>query len=176
MLSAETAAGSYPVKAVEAMARICLGAEKQFETDTDFEKAPRDLARADQAIAMAAMFLTEHIGVRAIVAMTESGGTARYLSRFRARAPSWRENAYTGARRRMAMMRDVFPIAFDSRGLAPREAAREAMRCLYDRQLLSEGDRIIFTSGDHMEKHGATNTLRLLQIGMQGQAEGLGEL
>ena len=39
-----------------------------------------------------------------------------------------------------------------------------------------QGDRIIFTSGDHMEKHGATNTLRLLQIGMQGQAEGLGEL
>jgi len=176
MLSAETAAGSYPVKAVEAMARICLGAEKQFETDTDFEKAPRDLARADQAIAMAAMFLTEHIGVRAIVAMTESGGTARYLSRFRARAPVYAFSRHDGARRRMAMMRDVFPIAFDSRGLAPREAAREAMRCLYDRQLLSEGDRIIFTSGDHMEKHGATNTLRLLQIGMQGQAEGLGEL
>ncbi len=176
MLSAETAAGSYPVKAVEAMARICLGAEKQFETDTDFEKAPRDLARADQAIAMAAMFLTEHIGVRAIVAMTESGGTARYLSRFRARAPVYAFSRHDGARRRMAMMRDVFPIAFDSRGLAPREAAREAMRCLYDRKLLSEGDRIIFTSGDHMEKHGATNTLRLLQIGMQGQAEGLGEL
>ena len=43
MLSAETAAGSYPVRAVEAMARICLGAEKQFEMDTDFEKAPRNL-------------------------------------------------------------------------------------------------------------------------------------
>jgi len=176
MLSAETAAGSYPVKAVEAMARICLGAEKQFETDTDFEKAPRDLARADQAIAMAAMFLTEHIGVRAIVAMTESGGTARYLSRFRARAPVYAFSRHDGARRKMAMMRDVFPIAFDSRGLAPREAAREATRCLADRQLLVEGDRIIFTSGDHMEKHGATNTLRLLQIGQQGQVEGLGEL
>ncbi len=176
MLSAETAAGSYPVKAVEAMARICLGAEKQFETDTDFEKAPRDLARADQAIAMAAMFLTEHIGVRAIVAMTESGGTARYLSRFRARAPVYAFSRHDGARRQMALMRDVFPIAFDSRGLAPREAAREATRCLYDRTLLSEGDRIIFTSGDHMEKHGATNTLRLLQIDGQGQVEGLGEL
>ena len=53
MLSAETAAGNYPVKAVEAMARICLGAERQFEIDTDFEKAPRNLERADQAIAMA---------------------------------------------------------------------------------------------------------------------------
>ena len=80
MLSAETAAGAYPIKAVEAMARICLGAEKQFQMDTDFEKAPRNLERADQAIAMATMFLSEHIGVRAIVAMTESGGTARSVS------------------------------------------------------------------------------------------------
>src|SRR3546814_7420232 len=64
-----------------------VGAEKQFVMDTDFEKAQRDLQRADQAIAMAAMFLSEHVGVRAIVAMTESGGTARYLSRFRSNVP-----------------------------------------------------------------------------------------
>ena len=49
MLSQESAAGRYPVKAVEAMVRICLGAERQFEMDTDFEKAPRNLERADQA-------------------------------------------------------------------------------------------------------------------------------
>ncbi len=176
MLSAETAAGSYPVRAVEAMARICLGAEKQFEMDTDFEKAPRNLERADQAIAMATMFLSEHIGVRAIVAMTESGGTARFLSRFRSSAPIYAFSRHDGARRKMAMIRDVFPIAFDSRGLAPREAARDAMRVLHDRELLAEGDRVIFTSGDHMEKHGATNTLRLLQMGERGKAEGLGEL
>ncbi|CAN4278153.1 MULTISPECIES: pyruvate kinase [unclassified Pseudoxanthomonas] len=176
MLSAETAAGSYPVRAVEAMARICLGAEKQFEMDTDFEKAPRNLERADQAIAMATMFLSEHIGVRAIVAMTESGGTARFLSRFRSSAPIYAFSRHDGARRKMAMIRDVFPIAFDSRGLAPREAARDAMRVLHDRALLAEGDRVIFTSGDHMEQHGATNTLRLLQMGERGKAEGLGEL
>ncbi|RZA35758.1 MAG: pyruvate kinase [Lysobacteraceae bacterium] len=176
MLSAETAAGAYPIKAVEAMARICLGAEKQFETDTDFEKAPRNLERADQAIAMATMFLSEHIGVRAIVAMTESGGTARYLSRFRSNAPIYAFSRHDGARRKMAMIRDVFPIAFDSRGLAPREAARDALRCLRDLNRLVPGDRVVFTSGDHMEQHGATNTLRLLQIGADGKAEGLGEL
>ena len=176
MLSQESAAGSWPVKAVEAMARICVGAEKQFIVDTDFEAARRGLERADQAIAMATMFLSEHIGVRAIVAMTESGGTARFLSRFRSSAPIYAFSRHDGARRKMAMIRDVFPIAFDSRGLAPREAARDAMRVLHDRALLAEGDRVIFTSGDHMEKHGATNTLRLLQMGERGKAEGLGEL
>ncbi len=174
MLSQESAAGNHPVKAVEAMVRICLGAEKQFEVETDYEKAQRDLQRADQAIAMAAMFLSEHIGVRAIVAMTESGGTARFLSRFRSMVPIYGLSRHSGSRRRMAMMRDVFPIDFDSRGLATREAAREAIKSLFDAGHLAEHDRVIFTSGDHMEHRGATNTLRLLQVGSNGAAEGLG--
>jgi pyruvate kinase len=176
MLSQESAAGHYPIKSVEAMARICTGAERQFEADTDFEKAPRDLAHADQAIAMAAMFLCEHIGVRAIVAMTESGGTARYLSRFRSPVPIYGLSRHPGARRRMALMRDVFPIDFDSRGLGSREAAIQALRHLFLQGLLVAGDRVVFTSGDHMEQHGATNTLRLLQVGADGAAQGLGEL
>ena len=176
MLSAETAAGSFPVRAVEAMARICVGAERQFAHDTDFEAAQRNLERADQAIAMAAMFLSEHIGVRAIVAMTESGGTARYLSRFRASAPIYAITRHDGARRQMALMRDVFPINFDSRGLTPREAARGSIRLLVEAGLLAAGDRVVFTSGEHMETHGATNTLRLLEVGEDGRASGLGDL
>jgi len=176
MLSAETASGSYPVKAVEAMARVCLGAERQFDRDTDFEAAPRDLQRADQAIAMASMFLAEHIKVRAILALTESGGTARYLSRFRSSVPIFGLSRHGDSRRKMALMRDVFPIEFDSRGLPTREAARLAIKRLFGLELLSAGDRVLITSGDHMELHGATNTLRLLQVGVDGTAEGLGEL
>src|SRR5690606_8000683 len=100
------AAGNFPVRAVEAMARICMGAERQFAHDTDFEKAQRGLEHADQAIAMATMFISEHIGVAAIVAMTESGGTARHLSRFRAGPPIYAFSRHAGARRRMALMRD----------------------------------------------------------------------
>jgi len=74
------------------------------------------------------------------------------------------------------MMRDVFPVDFDSRGMASREAARQSIRQLFDAGFLAEGERVIFTSGDHMEHHGATNTLRLLQVGEGGKAEGLGEL
>jgi pyruvate kinase len=176
MLSQESAAGMYPVRAVEAMARICLGAERQFEHDTDFEDAPRNLERADQAIAMAAMFLTEHIGVGAIVAMTESGGTARFLSRFRGRAPIFAFARVPAARHRMALMRDVFPMDYDSRGETPRQAARGSIRKLVEAGLPGPGDRVVFTSGEHMETHGATNTLRLLQVGEDGMAEGLGEL
>ena len=83
---------------------------------------------------------------------------------------------HAGARRKMALVRDVFPVAFDSRGLATREAAREAMKALFDAGLLAEGDRVVLTSGDHMEHHGATNTLRLLEVGPGGAAHGLGEI
>src|SRR5690606_15141533 len=136
----------------------------------------RDLQRADQAIAMAAMFLSEHIGVRAIVAMTESGGPARYLSRFRSNVPIYGLSRHAGARRRIALVRDGFPVAFASRGLATREAAREAVKALLDAGLLAEDDRVVLTSGDHMEHHGATNTLRLLDVGPGGAAHGLGEI
>jgi len=176
MLSAETASGNHPVKSVEAMVRICLGAERQFERRDDFSAAARNLERADEAIAMASMFLAEHVDVRAIIALTESGGTARFLSRFRSEAPIFALSRHDGARRQMALMRDVYPIDFDSRGLATREAARTAIRQLFGLELLSEGDRVLITGGDHMERHGSTNTLRLLQVGSGGVAQGLGEL
>jgi len=176
MLSAETASGLYPVKSVEAMASICLGAERQFRHDTDFEAARRGLTRADEAIAMATMFLTEHIELKGIVALTESGGTARHLSRFRSQVPVFALSRFDEARRKMSLMRDVFPIHFDTRGLSPGVAARSAAKQLHDLGLLDAGDRIIVTNGDSMERRGATNTLRLLEIGVGGHVEGLGEL
>lgn len=176
MLSAETAAGRYPLAAVEAMARICLGAERQFEHDTDFEKALRGLEHSDQAIALAAMYLSEHTDVRAILALTESGATARHLSRFRSPAAIYGLSRHPAARRRMAMMRGVFPIDFDSGGEPPRRAARNAIQTLFRLGLLAEGDQVLITSGDHMEHLGATNTLRFLRVGVDGIAEGLGAL
>ncbi len=119
------------------MVRICLGAERQFDHDTDFESgAAQPAERADQAIAMAGMFLAEHIKVRAIIALTESGGTARFLSRFRSSVPIYGLSRHEGARRRMALIRDVFPVDFDSRGLPTREAARGAIRQLFELGLL----------------------------------------
>lgn len=176
MLSAETAAGAWPVKSVEAMHRICAGAESQFQMDTNFEQAQRGLQRADQAIAMATMFLAEHIDVRAIVAMTESGGTARYLSRFHGTAPIYAITASAAARRRMALMSNVFPVELDTGGLSPRQAARAAIAHLSGQQRLGAGERVVFTSGENMAVHGSTNTLRLLQVGSDGQAVGLESL
>lgn len=164
MLSAETAAGRFPVASVAAMARICMGAERQFERDTDYEAAPRGLQRVDQAIAMATMFLTEHMQVAAIIAMTESGGTARFMSRLRSQVPIHAFSRHPDARRQMSLMRDVFPIAFDSRGMYQHDLAHAAIAHLRDGGLLRPADRVLFTCGDSMEELGATNTLRILEV------------
>jgi pyruvate kinase len=122
------------------------------------------------------MFLSEHIGLGGVVALTESGGTANFLSRFRSSVPVYAFSRDDGARRRMAMMRGVTPVAFDSRGMVPREAARASILHLVQTDRLKAGDKVVFTSGEHMEMHGATNTLRLLEVGEDGRASGLGEL
>jgi pyruvate kinase len=76
----------------------------------------------------------------------------------------------------MALMRDVAPVNFDSEGQSMRVAARKAIKQLFDLGYLAVGDRVLITSGDHMEQHGATNTLRLLAVGEGGRTEGLGDL
>jgi pyruvate kinase len=76
----------------------------------------------------------------------------------------------------MALMRDVVPTAFDSRGLPPAQAARVAIKHLFDLGFLEAGDRVMITSGDTMEQRGATNTLRMLRVGPDGVAEGMGTL
>ncbi len=176
MLSAETAVGRYPAQAVAAMARICRGAERQFETSNDFSGIASDLERTDQAIALAAMFLSRHVAVRAILALTESGATARWLSRHRGQAPIYALSRSAAARRRMAMLRDVFPIDFQAPEGNPQLAARAAIRHLHTLGLLAEGERVILTTGDHTGALGGTNTLKLLRVGAGGIAEGLGDL
>ncbi|HEX7915844.1 pyruvate kinase [Rudaea sp.] len=176
MLSQETAAGKHPDKAVAAMARVCVGAERGFEVGEEFAAPAVRLERVDQAIALATMYTARHIGVRAIVALTESGGTAQWLSRYRSRVPIYALSRRVGARRRMMIYRDVTPIAFDAHGVDPAHAAKAAVQTLFNLNHLSEGDRVILTTGDHTGQHGGTNTMKLLRVGPGGVAEGLGDL
>jgi len=176
MLSQETAAGKHPDKAVAAMRRVCLGAERQFEPGSDFSRGTQPLDRTDQAIALASMFLAARIGVRAIVALTESGATARWLSRHRSSVPIYALSRNAAARRRMLLFRDVHPIEFDPHDVSPMQAAREAIQHLFVLGHLAEDDRVILTTGDHTGQLGGTNTLKLLRVGARGVAEGLGDL
>lgn len=171
MLSQESAAGAHPDLAVQAMRRICLGAERQFEPQDDLGAASHNLDRSDQAIALAAVFLAARLNVRAIIALTESGATAQWLSRYRFAVPIYALSPSPEARRRMLILRDVKPIAFDHGHMDPADSARAAVQSLFELGKLDEGDRVILTHGDHTGLGGGTNTLKLLHVGAQGIAE-----
>jgi pyruvate kinase len=176
MLSEESAAGAHPDKAVAALRNICLGAERQFEPKEDLSAAGHHLDRTDQAIALAAMMLAGELGVRAIVALTESGGTAQWLSRYRTAIPIYALSPYADARRRMLVLRDVQPVAFAHSAQTSAATARAAVQQLFAQGLLAEGDRVILTHGDRMGLGGSTNTLKLLAVGAGGMVESLRDL
>ncbi|MGB3462348.1 MAG: pyruvate kinase [Rhodanobacter lindaniclasticus] len=177
MLSEETAAGAHPDKAVAAMQRICLGAERQFEPKEDLANVIHQLSRTDQAIALAAMVLAGQLGVRAIVALTESGATAQWLSRYRSAVPIYGMSPSASARRRMQLLRDVQPVEF-SHGEKQSMAAstRAAVRLLFEQGKLLQGDSVVITYGDRVGHVGGTNTLKLLAVGPDGTVESRREL
>jgi pyruvate kinase len=176
MLSEESAAGAHPDKAVAALRNICLGAERQFEPKEDLTAAGHRLDRTDQAIALAAMMLAGELGVRAIVALTESGGTAQWLSRYRTAIPIYALSPFADARRRMLLLRDVRPVAFVHEGQNSAATARAAVQQLFAQGRLAEGDRVVLTHGDRMGLGGGTNTLKLLAVGAGGMVESLRDL
>lgn len=177
MLSEESAAGAHPDKAVAALVRICLGAERQFEPKEDLSSAGHRLDRTDQAIALAAMVLAGQLGVRAIVALTESGATAQWLSRYRSAVPIYGLSPFAAARRRMLLLRDVQPVEFshgENQSMAA--ATRAAVRQLFEQGKLVEGDSVVITYGDRIGHVGGTNTLKLLAVGAGGMVDSLRDL
>ncbi|MHB1617112.1 MAG: pyruvate kinase [Metallibacterium sp.] len=178
MLSQESASGAHPDLAVAALHRICLGAERQFQAQ-DYASWPgaQRLDRSDQAIAHAAMDLANRIDATAIVALTESGATAQWLSRYRSTVPIYALSHNPAARRRMRLLRDVQPVAFSSGDVGDDSAAlvRAAIQHLTELGLLGSGSRVLLTHGE-VGRHGGTNTLKLLSVGAQGDVENPREL
>jgi pyruvate kinase len=171
MLSAETAVGQHPVTVVEAMHRVCVGAEKHCAAVGGTRQLNVRFQRIDQALAMAAMFMATNVSVQAIVAFTESGSTAQWLSRVRTGVPIFAMTRNAASRRRMGMYRDVYPISHDPTAVDIEGVAREGVQALWKDGYIKSGDRILITMGDRLGNQGGTNTLRLIQVGPDGDTE-----
>lgn len=167
MLSAETAAGQYPVETVEAMVRVILGAEKTEESHKELEREEVTAKVAiDQAIAAAAMFTANNMpGVTAIAALTETGSTPLLMSRYGARLPIFAFSRHEKTLRKVALYRGVQTVLFDTEGLSFAETNQGAIDVLVNEKVSKEGDLVIISKGDLMNVHGGTNTLKVLEVG-----------
>ena len=166
MLSAESAVGKYPVETVTTMAAIALEAERSqsYELDRDFIN--QQFVRADQAIAMAALFTAFHLNARAIAALSQSGSTALWMSRHDSGVPIYALTPEVAAARRAALYRGVRPllVPFDSDRERALQAAEDALK---ERAAAADGDLIVLTCGEPMGKSGGTNALKVVRVGAQ---------
>jgi pyruvate kinase len=164
MLSGETAVGRHPVKAVEAMASACVAAEKQRATSISHHRMDDVFERTDEAIAMATMYTANHMDVKAIVALTESGSTALWMSRIRSGIPIYAFSRNESTRRRVAMYRGVYPVSFDVLADPGRSGYGAVWETLLAHGLAAPGDRILLTAGHEAGVGGGTNTMKILTV------------
>lgn len=171
MLSGETAVGEYPDKAVEAMDRVCLSAEKHHLTESEQQFNSRTMKYVDDAIAMASMYIANHLTIKAIIALTESGTTPLLMSRINSNIPIYGLSRHDTTLRRMTLYRGVYPIPFDATHIDRRILNQSAAHELQRRDILQNGDLVMITKGDLIGVHGRTNSLKILSVEAAAERE-----
>ena len=165
MLSAETAAGKFPDRAVAAMARVCLEAEKYPRTRQSQHRMDQQFGRIDEAIAMSAMYIANHLPVRAIGALTETGSTPLWMSRISSGIPIFALTSHERTCRRLTLFRGVYPISFDEEGISDHAVLNKAIvEEFLRRNLVCIDDMVILTKGDLTGVIGGTNALKISRV------------
>jgi pyruvate kinase len=163
MLSAESAVGHYPVATVAAMSNICIGAEREAVADRPKRHLDTHFQRTDEAIAMATMYTALHMHADAIIALTESGTTALWMSRQDTHIPIYALTQYPRTERYLALCRNVHPVAFTPSELTGLTPVNEAIACLKDRGAIAAGHRVLLTKGDFTGP-GGTNEMKIATV------------
>lgn len=166
MLSGETAAGGFPIEAVEAMDRIIKGAECHPSAQVSEHRLHEDFSAADESVAMAAMYTANHLsGVTAIISLTESGNTPLLMSRISSRIPIFAFTRKNKTENRVALYRGVVPVTYNIASVTPEQVNQTAVKELLVRGVVKEGDWVIISKGDFHNVHGGTNTMKVVKVG-----------
>jgi pyruvate kinase len=165
MLSGETAVGKYPVEAITAMSEVCVGAEKfPLATNVATHRMDDRFVLVDEAIAMATMYTANHMSVKAIIALTESGSTTRWMSRIRSDIPIYAFTPHEATSRRVALYRGVFPVSFAPNVADPWRLYQDIFNTLLYYKLVEVDDLVVFTKGDREGVSGSTNAMTILKV------------
>lgn len=165
MLSAETAVGKNPVTVITTLNRICIGAERNPRTQVSRHRVECHFERVDEAIAMGTMYTANHMNIKAIIALTESGATPRWMSRIRSGIPIYGLSRHEKTLLKMTLYRGVYPILFDATKVHHPEINQLAIHELQERGYVQTGDLVIITKGSAMGIHGGTNSMKIVEVG-----------
>jgi pyruvate kinase len=168
MLSAETAAGQYPVETVAAMARVCVEAEKE-DTFSQERRLAHPPAEVEEAIARATVFTANNLNIKAVAALTQSGKTVLLMSRMLTNVPVYAMSSVIETRRRVTLFRGVYPVKYKG-SRNPERALYMAEDELLKRGAVQSGDYIVLTIGEPFGKAGGTNTMKIVKVGEHRKA------
>ena len=164
MLSAETATGEHPDKVIAAMSTICVSAEKQRVTQVSGHRLECQFSRIDEAIAMSTIYAANHMVVRAIISLTESGSTPLWMSRIRSGIPIYALTRHVQTIRKITLYRGVYPVYFDATRESRETINQAAIDTLLKRGAVTQGDLVILTKGDLTGEHGGTNAMKIMVV------------
>ncbi|MEO9275577.1 pyruvate kinase [Marinomonas sp. 5E14-1] len=166
MLSAETAAGAYPVEVIQTMNRVCLGAEKQPEISRSSHRLDVTFTNVDETIAMSAMYAANHLeGVKAIISLTESGTTPLLMSRISSGLPIYALSPNQETLNKVNLYRGVTPVSFSSQEFNVDTIVAGLVDHVKSLNLIKDGDLVIVTKGDHLVSYGTTNMMKIVKVG-----------
>lgn len=166
MLSAETAAGDFPIETVQAMANVCLGAEKNPSINVSNHRLNYQFDSIEETLAMTAMYAANHMkSIKGIVAMTESGSTPMLMSRLSSGLPIFALSRHQQTLNWCALYRGVTPVFFeadDSQSVLLN--CLDAIDELKTKGYVKSGELVLVTYGDQIEQKGSTNTCKLMTV------------
>ncbi|MDB9451856.1 pyruvate kinase [Dolichospermum circinale] len=175
MLSNETAVGSFPVEAVATMARIAERIEQEETLNTNSRQSRDNRRSIPNAISQAVGQIAENLGAAAIMTLTQTGATARNVSKFRPKTPILAITPHVNVARQLQMVWGVRPLLvleLPSTG----QTFQAAINVAQEKNLLTEGDLVVMTAGTLQGVSGSTDLIKVeIVTAVLGQGIGLGQ-
>ncbi len=165
MLSAETAAGDYPENAVKTMSDVCIEAEKNPIVKNSQHRLYKDFTHIDETIAMSTMYAANHLGVKVIAALTESGKTSLWMSRMSSNISIYAMSDNIVTLRKTTLYRGVYPCGIkDMSSLDWGKVNARVIQVLKNKDIVENGDLVILTKGMYKGGSGGTNLMKILCV------------
>ena len=166
MLSAETAAGDYPENAVKTMHDVCLETEKNPIAKTSHHRLHEHFDGIDETIAMSTMYAANHLGVKVIAALTQTGKTAMWMSRMSSNISIFAISDKIETLRKVTLYRGVYPCGIEKHSVGDwSQVNQKVVQTLKDNKVVKDGDLVILTKGMYKDKSGGTNMMKILHVG-----------
>lgn len=167
MLSAETASGSHPVEAFSYMARISSRAEDELQNQalTLLNRPEPSRETVADGIGYCAEQLTRYLPIKAIIAVTESGHSARVISKFRPSVPVIGATISDVAARSLALSFGVIPAVVDESSIDTEKVILSALDYAKEAGILEDGDLCVVVAGIPFGQRGTTNLVKVQRVG-----------